>query len=242
MAKNMSKSENLLNNPKKEKRANRNKNIEMFIKVFWLFMFGSVAGVLLEGIWYYIQIDKLEIHVSTVWGPFSIIYGIGFSVLYLCGKMFKKKNPVIRFLFYAALMDLVELGSGALIEYGLGMRAWNYSKRFLNLNGHICLKMTIIWGVSGIVFERLIIPLWDNIWKKVSKVFMSKTGKIITAASTIFIIFNMLFTILCFVRWSDRHYSTRVQTNITNYIDKHYNDEFMENKFAKWRFIDNISR
>lgn len=51
--------------------------------MFWLFMIGSVLGVILEGIWCLIRAGHWETHVVSMWGPFCIIYGFGAVGLYL---------------------------------------------------------------------------------------------------------------------------------------------------------------
>lgn len=41
--------------------------------MFWLFMFGNVLGVLLEGTWCKLCFGHWETHVVTIWGPFCLI-------------------------------------------------------------------------------------------------------------------------------------------------------------------------
>ena len=45
--------------------------------IFWLFVIGSLAGVVLEGIWCLLKYGHWETHVVTVWEPLCIIYGFG---------------------------------------------------------------------------------------------------------------------------------------------------------------------
>lgn len=212
--------------------------IEKFANIFWIFMIGNLLGVLVEGVWYCLMHNGWETHVVTIWGPFCLIYGIGFSVLYIFGKMLKDKNLFIKFISIALLMDLVELAGGLILEFGLGMRAWNYSNQFLNIRGHISLKMTIIWGIAGILFARFLIPLWDKIWQRLRKIAMSKIGVGLTYIVTIFMIVNILFTSVCLVRWSNRHHRINTNNSVMLFIDKHYDDKFMQNRFIEWYFID----
>ena len=61
-----------------------------YTSMFWLFMFGSVAGFLIEGIWCVIRSGRWENHSATLWGPFCIIYGFGAVLVYLLALFVKK--------------------------------------------------------------------------------------------------------------------------------------------------------
>lgn len=57
-----------------------------YCNMFWLFMFGNVLGVLLEGTWCRLIFGHWETHVTTIWGPFSLIYGVGAVMFYISGE------------------------------------------------------------------------------------------------------------------------------------------------------------
>lgn len=65
-----------------------------YCNMFWLFMFGNVLGVLLEGTWCRLIFGHWETHVATIWGPFSLIYGVGAVMFYISGE--KYGAPVTR--------------------------------------------------------------------------------------------------------------------------------------------------
>ena len=73
----------------------------------------------------------------------------------------------------------------------------DYSKSFMNYKGLICLKMTLLWGLAGVIFAYMVVP-------KLKKAFarMQRTGwKVACAALSIFMIINLAFTLVCMVRW-----------------------------------------
>ncbi|MBQ8345061.1 MAG: hypothetical protein IJY42_02210, partial [Clostridia bacterium] len=43
-----------------------------YLDLFWLFLFGSVLGFLLEGVWSIFKRGQWDNHSATVWGPFCI--------------------------------------------------------------------------------------------------------------------------------------------------------------------------
>lgn len=60
-----------------------------YTNLFWLFMLGSVAGFVLEGLWCILMEGHWENHSATVWGPFCIIYGIGAAAVSLLSILLK---------------------------------------------------------------------------------------------------------------------------------------------------------
>ena len=128
-----------------------------YCNMFWLFMFGNVLGVLLEGTWCRLIFGHWETHVATIWGPFSLIYGVGAVMFYISGEKIRStgyKGVIARFCSIAIVATVFELACGLLLEYGMGMKAWDYSKSFMNYKGLICLKMTLLWGLAGVIFAE----------------------------------------------------------------------------------------
>lgn len=143
-----------------------------YCNMFWLFMFGNVLGVLLEGTWCRLVFGHWETHVATIWGPFSLIYGVGAVMFYISGEKIRStgyKGVVARFCSIAIVATVFELACGLLLEYGMGMKAWDYSKSFMNYKGLICLKMTLLWGLAGVIFAYMVVP-------KLKKVFARMQG------------------------------------------------------------------
>ena len=186
-----------------------------YCNMFWLFMFGNVLGVLLEGTWCRLIFGHWETHVATIWGPFSLIYGVGAVMFYISGEKIRStgyKGVVARFCSIAIVATVFELACGLLLEYGMGMKAWDYSKSFMNYKGLIWLKK---------VFAR-----------------MQGTGwKVACAALSIFMIINLSFTLVCMVRWRDRRAGIAATTQIGQYVDSKYDDAMMSSRFCEWHVI-----
>ena len=219
------------------KSQNSKKNYEVkinYYKLFWLFLFGSLLGVILEGIWSIIRRGAWETHVITIWEPLCIIYGVGMIIFYISSKYIKKYNVILQYFLYLIICSLVELLSGLLLEKRLGMRAWDYSKQFLNINGHISLRMAIIWGFLGLAFSYLL-PYLDNFLNKLNKKFLN----IIAIIFGIFVAIDLIFSSVCIARWRDRHNGVDAHNKLEEYIDNKYDNEFMEDRYMEWWFIEN---
>ena len=201
--------------------------------MFWLFMIGNVLGVILEGIWSKMLLGHWETHVVTIWGPFCLIYGIGAVVLYVGAVMTQKRNVLIQFSVIAVIASVVELLCGLILEFGMGMRAWNYSAMPFNFRGHICLKMSLMWGVIGIVFSHFMVKPLNKMFDKLNGKFWKKFCVVLS----VFMAINLTVTLGCMVRWRNRHNSIEPKTYIGQVIDNRYDDTKMQTRFCEWYFI-----
>lgn len=84
-------------------------------------------------------------------GPFLPIYGFGaITMVASCLWLPHELNWVDIGLVYVVGMisaTLLELLSGILIENIFKMKYWDYTGKFCNFKGYICLKSSLFWGV-----------------------------------------------------------------------------------------------
>lgn len=201
-------------------------------KMFWLFMICSLFGVLIEGVWYYFKHDHWETHVVSIWGPFCIIYGIAAVVLYITAHALHGHNVIVRFAAASAASTAVEFLCGIVLRYGLDMKAWDYSDYPLNFMGLVCVKMTVIWGLAGVVFGWLL-PLVDSGLDWLTGNFW----EIACLLLTVFMAVNFILTGICLWRWSQRHKGHSPSTSFTELIDDKYDDDYMSDRFCEWHFL-----
>ena len=94
-------------------------------KLFRLFLLGSIAGVIIEGVFTSVTQGHWESHVVSIFGTFNILYGFG-GVLYYVGSVRLSHKPLyVRVLIMTLSATILELLSGLLLRDWLGMRAWN---------------------------------------------------------------------------------------------------------------------
>lgn len=206
--------------------------------MFWLFMIGSLLGVILEGFWCLFKYGHWETHVVSVWGPFCIIYGIGAVGFYLGTVWLRQRTLPVQFLLFSLIGGIVEYVCSWVLEHGLHMEAWNYSRHFLNIEGRISLKMTLVWGLLGIVFSRFLFDAVNKLFEKMR----GKAWRIACGCLTVFMVINLTLTGMCLVRWSDRHEGIPPANQIERFLDKTYGDDRMEKRFCEWSFIDKASQ
>lgn len=61
-----------------------------YCSVFLIFLFGSIAGLLLEGTFCFITKGRWENHVVSVFAPYNILYGLGAALFYIGAAKTKK--------------------------------------------------------------------------------------------------------------------------------------------------------
>lgn len=203
-----------------------------YISLFWLFIFGSVAGFLLEGVWNVIRKGVWEDHVATIWGPFCIIYGIGAIALYIISFSIKKKKIWFQFITYAAAGSLIEYFSSLFQESCFSSTSWNYHGHFLNIDGRISLSMSVMWGILGVVFVKIIFPPL----LKLLESMQSAGWKTACIMLSIFMAVNLLTTVAVLTRWKHRLSGEPASNKIELLIDDIYGNEAMSKRFPNWRF------
>ncbi|MBR2590866.1 MAG: putative ABC transporter permease [Clostridia bacterium] len=202
-------------------------------KLFWLFMAGSVTGVLIEGLFCLILRGEWESHVVTVVGPFNALYGAGAMLFFSVAALLKNKNIILKAAVIAVIATVLELLCGILLADGLGMRAWDYRDAFFNYRGMICLSFSLGWGVAGLVFCLL--------FNKIDCILCKLHGKvmhIICIVLSVLMAINLCITAVCIVHWSERHYHTAPDTKLGRTVDEMTPDDWMQHRFIEWSFID----
>lgn len=206
----------------------------VYQEIFWLFMIGNVLGVLVEGCWCRFRYGRWRTHVVALWGPFNIVYGLGIAVFYIVDSLLYRQAWSVRAAALALSGSLVEYLCGLVIRVGIRMKAWDYRNHFLNIQGLISFKMTLMWGVLGVGFDRfLFLPL-----KRILTHVTGTVWDLACAALSIFMIVNLSCTAVCIIRWANRHRGKPPMNRISRWIDRNFPDCWMERKFCNWSFIE----
>ncbi len=128
------------------------------------FIIYSIVGWLIESIYKSI-IEKKLINSGFLYGPWCPIYGFGAILILL--SFLKIKNPVWLFLLGFVILSLWEYCVSIFLEKIFHTKYWDYSKEKINLNGRICLKNSIYWGILTVIFILFINP---NVTKLIYKI------------------------------------------------------------------------
>ena len=116
---------------------------------FLIFLIISFLGWVMEVIDILVETNKL-INRGFLIGPYCPIYGLASLCMIFLLKPFSN-NLFFLFLMAILICSVFEYFVSFLMEKLFRARWWDYSDRFFNLNGRICLRNSIIFGVLAIV-------------------------------------------------------------------------------------------
>lgn len=122
----------------------------------WLFFIYSFLGWVLEVSFSAVKKGAL-INRGFLNGAWCPIYGFGaVLIIYLLQPI---KNIVLLFLASVVLASLLELLTGGLLEKVYKTKWWDYSDRRFNFKGYICLELSVVWGVCGVLLIKVLNPI-----------------------------------------------------------------------------------
>lgn len=201
--------------------------------LFWLFMMGSVAGFMIEGVWCVLRKGAWESHSATVWGPFCIVYGFGAIAVYMMACVLKKKNYAVQFIWFAVAGSVIEFFSSLFQECCFGSTSWNYSKHILNIGGRVSLQMSLAWGALGILFVRLLFPPLNYLFAKMRR----KYWRILCIFATTFMAVNLIVSAAAVMRWSKRIAQEPAANKVEQFLDDTYDNGTMERLYPNMVFL-----
>ena len=118
--------------------------------LLWLFFIYSFAGWVIETAAATFMHRKFS-NRGLVNGPLCILYGVG-AVAMSVGL--QELTGLWLFLFASLYAAVTEFIAGKLIERFYHKRWWDYSKSKWNLDGYICLPVSLIKGALGYVVVK----------------------------------------------------------------------------------------
>lgn len=195
-----------------------------FHKLVWLFFIGSFLGDITETIFCLITTGRLMSRSSVLYGPFSIVWGLGIVMLTLLLDRYRNKDDRYIFLFGTIVGGVYEYVCSVFTELVFGTVFWDYSKIPFNLGGRINLLFCFFWGIAALVWLKLVYPFLSGLIEKVPK----KTGTVLSWLFVVFMVFNMAVSALALARYSERAAGVPAQNVVEQFLDDHYDDERME--------------
>ena len=127
--------------------------------IFLWFLLYSCIGWIYETILCSVK-ERRFINRGFLNGPYCPIYGVGAVVNLLALGRFT--NPAVLF-FAGAIMDCtLEYITSWGMEKLFHARWWDYSKKFLNINGRVCLLGAVAFGAFSVVLVLFMHPFFED--------------------------------------------------------------------------------
>ena len=131
------------------------------INVIACFLIYSFIGWLLESTYKSI-LQKRLVNSGFLNGFICPIYGYGAMIVYFSLKDVTD-NIFILFILGKIILSIFEYLVGLFLEIIFKTKYWDYSNRKFNIQGRVCLRNSLYWGVLGIVFMKFIHPAVEEI-------------------------------------------------------------------------------
>lgn len=203
-----------------------------FFNLFWIFVICCFLGWLIETVYHMAVVDPgvYQERAGLLYGPFSPIYGLGGALLTMALNRFQKKNVIILFLVSAVVGGAFEYFVSWFLQFSFGVTAWDYTGTFLSIDGRTNGQFMAMWGVLGVVWMRLCLPVVLRLVNRIP--WNWRYG--VTAVCAVLMLADGLLTLSSLDCWYQRQAGTMGQgitTVIDDFCNQHYNDTFMQNRF-----------
>lgn len=166
------------------------KHTKLYTLVYY-FVIYSFLGWALETIFIYFDQGYMSKR-GFVFGPFCIIYGFSMLTLIILLDCIKHR-VVIYFLCSICLISILEFITGFAMERTYNNRWWDYSNVPFNLNGYICLSISVIWGFLALLVIKYIHPRIEKIVNIIPNDYSLKVSYIIFIFFIIDIVISILY-------------------------------------------------
>lgn len=207
-------------------------------KLVSLFFIGAFLGDVVETVFVYYTAGVLMSRSSVVYGPFSIVWGLG--CVMLTAVLYRVRNTADRHIFLAGtvLGGAYEYFCSVFTELVFGTIFWDYSEIPFNLGGRINLLYCFFWGIVAVVWLKGIYPVLSRWIEKIPV----KAGKIVTNLLIVFMLYNMLLSGMALARYTQRQAGEEpagaLWQKTAESLDEHFPDERIEKIYPNLVIVD----
>lgn len=208
------------------------KVVNFIMKIFWIFILGSVFGFVAEMLYATVYTRTLVIRRGLIYGPFVQVYGMGAVAYYFL--ITKYKEPKDAFFAGMIMGGVLEYLCSFFQEILFGTISWDYSNFFFNLNGRTCLLYCVYWGIIAVAFLKIVYPWLE----KIEPLLYKKGIRIFTVFLMIFMTFDITISALASNRQSERRKNIQPKNDLDIFLDKAYPDEFLDRIYNNKRNVE----
>lgn len=122
----------------------------------WLFLFYfyCFGGWCFESVFVSLKSGKW-VNRGFMRGPFLPLYGSGATMMLVVSAPFQD-NVLLTYIAGVIGATALEYVTGIVMEMLFQVRYWDYTGRFMNFQGRICLRSSVAWGFFTILMTRVI--------------------------------------------------------------------------------------
>lgn len=196
-------------------------------KLIWVFLVSALIGDLIEMVFCRLTGGTWMSRSSVLYGPFSIVWGMGAVVLTVTLQRLADKDDRHVFLAGFVVGGVYEYMCSVFTEVVFGTVFWDYSYMPLNIGGRTNVLYCFFWGALSVIWIKIIYPRMSVMIEKLPAL----AGKLITWAVVILMVCNGLLTGAAMLRYNSRAVRPEAVNVIDSFLDEHYDDALMEKRW-----------
>ena len=231
-----------------------------FYKLVSLFFLSAFLGDITETIFCLATTNRLMSRSSVVYGPFSLVWGLGCAML--TALLYRYKDKSDRFIFFTGTLlgGMYEYICSVFTERVFGTIFWDYSGFTFNLGGRINLLYCFFWGFAAVVWLKFCYPFLSHWIEKLP----IRLGTVLCNLMILFMVFDIGISGLALGRYTERHSVTQDITNplegqesgetpetadtqdaaesrltaaLNSWLDEHFDDERIERIYPNMKIV-----
>ena len=208
-----------------------------FYKLACLFFIGAFLGDITETVFCRFSMGRWMSRSSVVFGPFSIVWGLGCAMLTWILYRYREQSDRRLFLCGTILGGAYEYICSVFTEIVFGTVFWDYSKIPFNLGGRINLLYCFFWGFAAIIWMKGIYPFLSRWIEKIPV----RIGKPLCMIMVFFMSVNIALSGLALDRYSKRHDGLPAKNAVGELMDDWFPDPYMEKVYPNIKFREDKS-
>lgn len=170
---------------------------------FLMLMSVSLLGWTMETVLTFFQTGRFHDR-GFLYAPFCPIYGCSVLAAYFLlgtpdeGRFLLKKveNKAARYVLYfflaAIIPSLAEFLVGLFFDKTFDLWLWDYSGMPLNLNGYVCLPISIVWAALIFAFMKFVFTPLRNLFLRLPKAVLRAVAVSLFALLAVDLFFSIL--------------------------------------------------
>ena len=198
-----------------------------FDKLVWVFLLSSFLGALIEMVYCRLVGGTWMSRSSVLYGPFSIVWGLGAVVLTVVLRRLVDKPARYVFLGGFVVGGVYEYLCSVFTEIVFGTVFWDYSYMPLNIGGRTNVLFCVFWGILSVVWLRAVYPSMERTIEKIPPLW----GKVVTWILLLAMLCDGLLTGAAMLRYTQRQENIPADHFIAAFVDEQYDDKWMENRW-----------
>lgn len=202
-----------------------------FYKIFLIFILCSIIGYMIEMGWCYLYHGFFESRKSLLFGPFSIIYGIGAVLIIMIANSMHNKGTLVLFWTAAVLGTVFEYLCSYTQEKIFGTVSWDYGESIYSIGGRANLIFSIGWGLIAIFVVKIVLPFFNHFIESIP----NNIGLALTWALIIFMSINMFLSAAAVYRQGERREGIAASNSFERFLDDRFPDDYLDTIYVNMR-------